>query len=34
MRAYHRRDQLSQFLLIDLSVIGDVVPERVEMIIT
>ena len=33
-RAYHRRDQLSQFLLIDLSVIGDVVPEHVEMIVT
>ena len=32
-RAYHRRDQLSQFLLIDLSVIGDVVPKHVEMIV-
>ena len=25
---YHRRDQFRQFLLIDLSIVGDIVPDR------
>ena len=30
-RAYHCRDQFRQFLLINFTIIGDVVPEHIEM---